>query len=196
MTTARLNKILWAAMNLVLQKGVNALTIEAVAREAKFSKGGVLYHFPSKESLVQGMVASLVAAFEIDVARCLSEDTETVGAFTRAYLTASLLPSDTASDDVPSKMGLFAALSAATAMNPKLLDPLRDGYRQFQEQLQHDGIDPVVASIIRMAVDGIWFAEVLDFAPPAAKLRGQIVTHLIEMTRPAAPALKQTSKRK
>jgi AcrR family transcriptional regulator len=41
-------------MSLVLTKGVNALTIDAVARTAKLSKGGVLYHFPSKESLIAG----------------------------------------------------------------------------------------------------------------------------------------------
>jgi len=44
--------IIAAARRIVQRDGVAHLTIEAVAREAGFSKGGVLYHFPTKDSLI------------------------------------------------------------------------------------------------------------------------------------------------
>ena len=48
-STATRDTILSAAANLVLRKGASRMTLEAVAREAGVSKGGLLYHFPSKE---------------------------------------------------------------------------------------------------------------------------------------------------
>ena len=39
-----------------LTSGAVHLTLDAVAERAGVSKGGLLYHFPSKESLLQAMV--------------------------------------------------------------------------------------------------------------------------------------------
>ncbi len=40
--------ILDAASRVVLDKGASALTLESVAEQAGISKGGLLYHFPTK----------------------------------------------------------------------------------------------------------------------------------------------------
>ncbi|SWD32702.1 transcriptional regulator [Klebsiella pneumoniae] len=48
--------ILIAASEIVKEEGVVKLTLEAVAQRAGVSKGGLLYHFPSKEALIKGMV--------------------------------------------------------------------------------------------------------------------------------------------
>ena len=47
-------RILTAAENVVLRDGVSRLTLESAAAEADLCKGGVLYHFPSRDSLVDG----------------------------------------------------------------------------------------------------------------------------------------------
>ena len=52
--------ILTAAERVVMRDGVMRLTIEAVAREAKLSKGGVLYHLATKEALIQAMLERLI----------------------------------------------------------------------------------------------------------------------------------------
>ena len=49
-------RILEAASRIVGQAGAAHLTIEAVAVEAGLSKGGVLYHFPNKRSMLEGML--------------------------------------------------------------------------------------------------------------------------------------------
>ena len=48
-------KILAAASQIVQCKGVAKLTLEAVAKEAGVSKGGLLYHFSNK-ALIEGMI--------------------------------------------------------------------------------------------------------------------------------------------
>jgi len=188
MTRATIKDILNAATMLVLTRGVNGLTIDAVARTAKLSKGGVLYHFPSKESLIEGMVAMLVKGLEEDLNRELAKDSNAPGAFTRAFLRASLNPIDPRKDKAASnKLGLFAALSAGTALDPVLLKPLQDGFVEWQRKLEDDGIDPAVASVVRMAVDGLWFAEVLQLGAPRTQLREQMLTVLLRMTNLSKP---------
>ena len=60
-------QILHAAFALIRREGVARLTIEAVAQEAGLSKGGVLYHFRSKESLIRRWSTSLVERFDADI---------------------------------------------------------------------------------------------------------------------------------
>ena len=46
-------RILSAAEAIVLERGVPALTLDAVAESAGLSKGGLIYHFESKEALIR-----------------------------------------------------------------------------------------------------------------------------------------------
>ncbi len=77
--------IIAAARRIVQRDGVAHLTIEAVAREAGFSKGGVLYHFPTKETLIEGMIHSFLEEFEHDLASALIQE-QGPGRWLRAYI--------------------------------------------------------------------------------------------------------------
>ncbi len=48
---------------IVHEEGVEKLTLEAVAKKAGISKGGLLYHFPTKDELILGMVEQLSSNF-------------------------------------------------------------------------------------------------------------------------------------
>lgn len=65
------HRILTAAEEVVLRDGVAHLTLDAAAAQAGLSKGGVLYHFPSRDALVAGMVDKIIGEFETDIARHL-----------------------------------------------------------------------------------------------------------------------------
>ena len=49
-------RVLDAAEAIVRTRGVHSLTLEGAAREAGISKGGLLYHFASKEEIVEAVV--------------------------------------------------------------------------------------------------------------------------------------------
>ncbi len=51
--------ILAAARKIAVKDGVAQLTIEAVAKQAGVSKGGVLYHYPSKKKTDYGLNGSI-----------------------------------------------------------------------------------------------------------------------------------------
>ena len=53
---ARRDQLLDAAERVVRRDGVARLTLDAVAAEAGTSKGGLLYHFASRDALITAMV--------------------------------------------------------------------------------------------------------------------------------------------
>jgi AcrR family transcriptional regulator len=171
-------QILHAAFALIRREGVARLTIEAVAQEAGLSKGGVLYHFRSKEALIQAMVASLVERFEADIEAARREELEgersTRGSWLRAYIHASAGPAEDDEDT--------AALLAAVANDPRLLEPLQAQYARWQAQAATDGVDLALATVIRLALDGLWMADLFGLASPAGALREQVIATLERMT--------------
>lgn len=62
------DKVLDAFAAIVAEQGEQAATMDAVAARAGVSKGGLLYHFGSREALVDGLVERLLADGEADVA--------------------------------------------------------------------------------------------------------------------------------
>ena len=55
------DRILDAAEELVCSRGIVGFTLDGVAQEAGVSKGGLLYHFRSKDSLISGMQRRMVS---------------------------------------------------------------------------------------------------------------------------------------
>jgi AcrR family transcriptional regulator len=178
--------VLDAAAEIVQREGVAKLTLDLVAERAGLSKGGILHHFSTKDSLVAAMIEDVIAHFEADLARHMTGE-RGPGSFARAFLRACLDP-----DGVLTRtLKVSAGIIAAVALNTQLLAPLRVRYDEWRGRLENDGIDPAIAELVRSAVDGLWFTDVLDLAPPAASLRKRLFATLLELTyvRQPAPAL-------
>lgn len=73
------------------------------------------------------------------------------------------------------------ALLAAAASNPELLDPVRRRYRAWQERLEQEGNDPAMATIIRLAADGLWFADLFGLAPPEGRFREEVIRRMLQL---------------
>jgi AcrR family transcriptional regulator len=169
--------LLAAATQVVREGGAASLTLEAVARAAGVSKGGLLYHFPTKEALIAAMIADLQARFEAEVATALTHDPEPgPGRWLRAFVRATFA-------SPPHELDLTASLLAAAGTNPDLLAPLRDAFARWQALAEADGLPPAQATLIRLAADGLWFADLLGVAPPDDKLRAELLSTLLQLTR-------------
>ena len=59
--------VLDAFEQILVHDGERAATLDATARAAGVSKGGLLYHFASKEALIEGLIGRLDALVERDV---------------------------------------------------------------------------------------------------------------------------------
>jgi AcrR family transcriptional regulator len=174
-TTDTRSRIVCAAEDVVIRDGVAKLTLDAAAHEAGVSKGGVLYHFPSRAALVAAMVDRFVVSFDADLARrgCAGGRP---GDFVRAYIDASVSPSLESGD--PREQHLGAALLAGVASDPDLLEPLRARFDSWQRSIEADGIDQALGTIARLTCDGMWLSDVFGLAPVDRQLRMKIGAEL------------------
>ncbi len=154
-------RIVSAAEDVVIREGVGRLTLESAAVEAGVSKGGVLYHFPTRAALVTAMVHRFVVSFDADLDHFGAYGGKP-GDFTRAYLDATVAAS--APGDMRDRR-LGSALIAGVAADPELLEPLRERYLEWQTSLARDGMDPAIATAVRYASDGIWLCDLFSLAP-------------------------------
>lgn len=169
------DRILEAGYAIAGQSGVAAVTLDAVADRAGVSKGGLLYHFPSKEALVAGMVDGLCRSFAELADAAAGADPEPAGRSARAYLAAS------AGELWQSSRWL--ALVGALMISPGLLDSWRTWVVAGRAADEAENADPVAAAIVRLAADGIWLAGVLGLPPPDQQLRAAVLAELNQMTR-------------
>lgn len=177
------SRILKAAEDVVITDGVAKLTLESAAQAAGVSKGGILYHFRTRAALVGAMVERYVVSFESDLEE-LGGYGGAPGDFTRAYLQATLSPSD--ADDRSLRLG--AALLASVASDPELLAPLQVRFAAWQRAIEHDGLPDALASVIRLAADGIWLTDLFALAPVAGPLRRRIGEQLLALSREGGPS--------
>lgn len=160
--------ILKTVSRIVHEQGVEKLTLEAVANKAGISKGGLLYHFPNKDALILGMIEQLSNHFTAEFTRRAKEDPHSEGKWTRSYINTSLFEDN----------DLYTALSAAHFTNPEMLKRLQNEYAEIQGKIENDGVDPVRSTLVRLAIDGLWFAEMFGLAPPQAELKQKVIEGL------------------
>lgn len=169
--------ILNAANRLVINQGVDSLTLEATAREAGISKGGLLYHFPSKQALIEGMIRYYLQRFAADLdASAAAIEPDHAGRLTRAYL-------ETTFADNERTPRLNAGLLAAIATDPSLLTPVQGSFAEWVAKLEQDQLDPVLTTIIRLVADGLWLVELFGLAPPDAEMKSRVQQRLIDLAQ-------------
>jgi AcrR family transcriptional regulator len=171
------DRLLDAAEQVVARDGVANLTLDAVAREAGVSKGGLLYHYPSKSALITAIVERLAQRCEADQQQALAEEPPAPGAFTRAFIRAHSAPID------PREVPVHSALLAAAGTDPQFMQPFRRRCAQWQARLETDGIDPAIAMIVRLAIDGLCLGPLLGMPMPQGELRDRVIEKLIALTR-------------
>ncbi|MEO3386474.1 TetR/AcrR family transcriptional regulator [Mesorhizobium sp. CAU 1741] len=147
-------KVIQAAEELAWEAGPNNMSLDAVAARAGVSKGGLLYHFPSKARLLQALVETFVERFDADLAEREREEAHTANSTARAYLDLFLREHDC---NLRPPAGVLAAL----AENPDLLDPVRRHQRILLDRMKQTASDPTVAVIVFLCLQGLKSMELL-----------------------------------
>jgi AcrR family transcriptional regulator len=88
--------ILESAAAVAAEQGFKGLSLDAVARAAGITKGGLIHHFPNKQSLLDAICAGLVATLDERMDAQMAGDPVERGRFTRAYVVLALTGSGTA----------------------------------------------------------------------------------------------------
>ncbi|MGN9785656.1 TetR/AcrR family transcriptional regulator [Nonomuraea sp. ZG12] len=139
----RRDELLDAAEDLLCDQGSAALTLSAVADRAGVSKGGLLYHFGTKEALIKAMVERLIDDFD-DLMAAQHDDT-----YTERYIGATLAAVRSG------RLRRWAVVTGASG-NLFLLAPLREAMTRWHREGLSEEPDQLASQIARLACEGLW----------------------------------------
>ena len=165
--------LLDAAEAAVLDMGAARLTFDAVAARAGVSKGGLLYTFPTKEALLQGMVGRLCDQFEAAQAALTSADS-TPAEGLKAYVIATFT-------EAPDRRKVAAALLAAVANDPRLLAPVHAHQQKALVELLENSPHFERAAVVWLATIGVWLLELLQASPLTPGQRQKVMEELLRL---------------
>lgn len=185
--------ILEAAIQVASRDGLLAMTLDNVAKEANVSKGGLIYHFASKEELVRSMIAHFALQVEQALNAKVANDPHSHGRWVRALLEICLLPAvDTvgsgSADSNPllamSGMGKFhSSLLAAVAVNPALLEPLREFGKKMRGRIQAEDPQALEQLLLWMALDGLFVWQLFGLISPDDPLCQELIQRIREKSQ-------------
>lgn len=173
--TSKRIQLLQAAATIVDEQGSEYLTLDAVAKKAGVSKGGLLYHFENKFALIQGLVDHADELYRHNVNEHVQTDETEQGKWARAFIEATRAHRD-------ENGTITSGMLAAQGINSHLLSPLQDTYQEWQHNIENDGLDKVDATIIRLAVDGLWLSEIFGLDAIDESMREKVLNRLTEYT--------------
>ena len=169
-----------AAAKVIERNGAGHLTLEKVASEAGVSKGGLLYHYPSKDALLQGLLNHL-----LENRAGLVDDLGSAGNVSNATLLNGLIDADF---DLPKDERIMAqGLIAASAENPELIAPAQYHVEAVFAQLGKAKATAMSARTIFLASQGLQFLELLGLLSLSTTERNEIRRHLKALTAELAP---------
>lgn len=168
-------QIIETAKHYILANHFHALTLEAVAKEAGISKGGLLYHFPSKEQLIISVAQHVFEQFDRRLNELALADSNEYGKWARAYI-------QTAKEDLLANRELYLGIFAVSLLHKEAADHLSALYTTSLALLKNDALDELTIDFIRLTIDGLYYSKVLNTAPLSKQRTENILNQLIQLT--------------
>jgi AcrR family transcriptional regulator len=145
-----------------------------VAARAGVSKGGLLYHFPTKARLLEALVEEFLASFDQALREREAESVGAPNSVAQAYVDI-LIGEHLCGQPPPS--GLLAALGE----DPSFLAPVRRFDRMLLDRMKANATDPTIALIVFLALHGIKSMELLNIETIDAGEFESVVARLREL---------------
>ena len=146
------HNLLQAAMQLVVDEGVHAVTLDAVSQLADVTKGGLQHHFKNKQALLDTLFDCLFHDFEGQLQDAVDAEPDVPGRHARAYMRVVF---DSAHDAPAQRALLLLGLS---------WPPYAARWRDVcASALAADGPHRDSADrrfLCRLAADGLWLSQI------------------------------------
>lgn len=202
-TAVTRDRICEAAVRIAIRDGLLSMTLENVAREAGFTKGGVMYHFPSKEELIRGVLEYFSQQCETMLMRKVADDPEprmrwarcmvdclfpeNAGSTTGLNDRQSLNDSQSEPDDGPLSSEVlgrfFMATLAGAVTSPGTMQPLRELAARMRTRFARDPRDGIEQLLVWLTIDGLFlwqFMGLIDSEDPVIHEVGQALRKRVQ----------------
>lgn len=156
------DRILDAAADLMAERGVTHLTIQATADAVGITKAGLIYHFKTRDDLLTALVERMVAELDAQIGAPAPDDSKPVSLREKMAELASF------TFDMPAgRKQLMANMLAAASAHPHLLPPVQALFARSYDALDR-GPKAGLAQLLSVALDGLLLLELLqlhEFTP-------------------------------
>ncbi|MEV0218542.1 TetR family transcriptional regulator [Streptomyces sp. NPDC050704] len=176
-------KILDAAIRVTEREGITSLTLDAAAEEAGVTKGGLLYHFRTRDELLVAIQRHLTEAWEerllAELGRPHEEATarERVAAYARLAMRGGTSKAD-------------LAFMLESAHQPELAQVWYQLMERWLPELAEPRPDQADLLLAWLAADGLWMFEAttrVKLAPAVKEALHQRITALAESSSDTSP---------
>ena len=177
--------ILQAAEEIVARRGPAHLTLETAASEAKVSKGGLFYHFRSKEALLEAMIRRSMELLESEHVKVAESLTGERNGKLKANIIGTLR-------HLEGQRPVLTAVIAAIANDPKLVEPMRESIRkEFQELSKDLTLRTEDIAILFLASQGLLLMELLNLSFLTPSQVRRVTQRMLQMVEDLDPSLSQ-----
>lgn len=176
MRVSNRERILGAIVDIVQRDGVNSVTFDAIASETGLTRGGLLYHFPSREELLLATHESLANRWEKGMIESAGKDASSSTPEERAVAYAQTCAK------VARRVELLLMLECTG--NPALNDIWMSVTDRWAPPVPAAD-DPAAFTqfLGRLAADGLWLFEALSPDPIPVDIKRQLVETLVTMAK-------------
>jgi len=153
-------RILDSYEEILVEHGPGGVTLDAVAAHAGVSKGGLLYHFGSKEALVDGLMERLARLSEEDLDQARTAPEGVVSWYLRTAIT-----------DVTQRKPLVRTTMATIRImlnEPRVFEVVQVYNQKVHDLISEHVGDPLTAELVILVGDGLYLRAALgrDDASP------------------------------
>ena len=145
-------RVLDAFEALLIEEGAPGATLDATARRADVSKGGLLYHFASKEELAQGLLERLATLADEDLEEMAAHPQGEIDYFIRT----SIMEGD------PFDRVLLAVARLGQSGHEPSTEALRTLRERWADSLRPVVRDETALAIVLLVSDGLYYNNGLD----------------------------------
>lgn len=176
MRPSKRTEILDAALRVIEQGGVTAVTFDSVAEAAGLTKGGLLYHFPTREAMLHALHKHLADRWEADLTNAAGKPSAQATAQERLAAYSRVATQSATRAEL--------LLMLETVNEPAMHDPWETVLARWTPPIPQSGdLSPadVTQFVARLAADGLWLHESLAGTVLSAATRRAVADYLANL---------------
>lgn len=150
------------------------------------SKGGLLYHFPSKDALLRGLISSIQERFKVWVMEEFNADLlkERAGRLHRAWIRGFRREITCDENGVAGMDAADASVMVALATDPAMMDFLRCQWKSWLWLSRQDGLSVLTCHVLRFVLDGFKSNLIMGWKMPPEGAMGELFDWMLLQATP------------
>ncbi|QDU07500.1 TetR/AcrR family transcriptional regulator [Gimesia aquarii] len=173
------NKICEAAIAVAARDGFSSMSLDAVAAEAGVSKGGLLYHFGTKEELMHGTLQHFAEVGQHMLLGRIASDPNSEMRWARGIVSC-MFPSDAELETTKQELDpsiifkFMLSMLTLAADRSTSIGPLTEMGTELRDRLLEDESVGLEQMLIWLAIDGLLVWQLLGLIDPKDELFARV----------------------